>query len=749
MTANSNFRLRIMVGCAIGAMTILGSGAARADEAAPANAAPEAADDAANTGLSEIVVTAQKREQNLQKVPASITALNSDQLETRQIQDISGLQSEVPSLVVGRYYGTSLITLRGISTGLTSGAEDPSVATHINGVYQPRSRSVDSAMADLERVEVLSGPQGTLYGRNATGGVVNYVLKRPTSTFEGEVTGRYGNYNHYGIQGRVSGPLSDNVRVLISGIYDNQEKGYAVNLATNPGAAKRLDSGKFAGGRFALDIGDAKGLNVQLEAIYLDTQTVPVTESISPPDVGYFLPFLGTQSFVPHRTYSEISPYTHSKYFQASGTINIPLSDQFDLKSITGYQTFKDEMLIDGDSSAAASVETLQNIKSDTFSQEFDLSGSTFDDRLKSIFGVFYYKDNYLGLSHTPFNVPGFTADFDTYSKITAESYAVFTDHTFSVTDRFRLQAGVRYNHDKKTATMSLLVGGFPAFPLQTLPSKVADAWTPRFGAQFDVTDDVMIYGQWSKGFKSGGYAANSAGNSFDPEHIQGYEAGIKAKFADNRVRFNLAGYHYTISNLQVQKVVDVGTFFVLNAAEAKIYGAEFSLTALLAPGLEFDASGMVQSAKYTDFKNCNEVLVQGACGSGDPLANVLAPAGHLFDVSGNWLNRAAPYSLNLGLQYTADVGGGKLVLRGESYFSGRVHFGEFGSADSTQPAYSLQNAFVTYTPANDRFTLRAFVKNIGNTDYKVGYFYLSAIRQANGNYGTPRTYGAEVTVRF
>lgn len=749
MTANSNFRLRIMAGCAIGVIAIAGSGTAFAAGAAAASDAPAASGDAPATGLSEIVVTAQKREQNLQKVPASITALSSDQLETRQIKDIAGLQSEVPSLVVGRYYGTSLITLRGISTGLTSGAEDPSVATHINGVYQPRSRSVDSAMADLERVEVLSGPQGTLYGRNATGGVVNYVLKRPTSTLQGEVTGRYGNYDRFGVQGRVSGPLSDNVRVLVSGVYDKQAKGYAVNLASNPGAAKTLDRSQYAGGRFALDIGDAKGLNAQLEAIYLDTKTVPVTESFSAPDVAYFLPFLGTQSFVPHRTYSNISPYTHSKYFQASGTLSIPLSDHFELKSITAYQTFKDEMLIDGDSSAASSVETLQNIDSNTFSQEFNLNGSSFDDRLKSIFGAFYYKDNYLGRSNTPFNVPGFAAVFATYSKIDAEAYAFFTDQTFSVTDRFRLQAGIRYNHDKKTATMSLLVGGFPAFPLQTLAPKIASAWTPRIGAQFDVTNDVMIYGQWSKGFKSGGYAANSAGNSFDPEHIQGFEAGIKAKLLDNRVRFNLAGYHYKISNLQVQKVVDVGTFFVLNAAEAKIYGAEFSLNALLAPGLEFDASGMVQSAKYTDFKNCNEVIAQGACGAADPLSGVLAPAGNLVDVSGNWLNRAAPYSLNLGLQYTADVAGGKLVLRGESYFSGRVHFSEFGSADSTQSAYSLQNAFVTYTPANDRFTLRGYVKNIGNTDYKVGYFYLSAIRQANGNYGAPRTYGVEATVRF
>jgi iron complex outermembrane recepter protein len=736
MMASKILRLRIMAGSAIGAIAILGSPTALAAQEAPA--------DDSSSGLNEIVVTAQKREENLQKVPATITALSAEQLETRQIQDVAGLQSSVPSLVVGAYYGTSNITLRGISTGITSGAEDPSVATHINGVYQSRSRSVDSAMADLARVEVLAGPQGTLYGRNATGGVINYVLIRPSSEFKGEVSGRIGNYKRYGIQGRVTGPISDNVRVLVSGIYDTQDKGYATNLLPNA-PRKTMDKSRSAGGRFALDIGNSDGINVQLDAIYLDTKTTPVSEALAPPGEAYLVAFLGPQSTVPHKTYSNLAAFTHSKYLQTSATLEIPLSDTISLKSITAYQDFKDTMLIDGDSSGVASVETLQNIDSKTFTQELNLNLEAVDGRLKSIFGAFYFDDDFLGQSNTPFSVPGFAASFDTYSKIRGKSYAFFTDHTFSVTDRFRVQGGIRYNHDKKTATMSLLVGGFPVAPLLTLPSKISTAWTPRIGAQFDVTDDIMLYGQWSEGFKSGGYTSNSAYDDFDPESIQGFEVGIKAKLLDNRVRFNLSGYHYKIANLQVQKVVDVGTFFVDNAAAAKIYGAEFTLNALLADNLEFDAAGMVQSAKYTDFLNCDETAFLGACGSGD----TRPPSTKLTDVSGNWLNRAAPYSLNLGLQYTADVGGGKLVLRGESYFSGKVRFSEFGGAVATQEAYSLQNAFLTFTPDSDQFTLRAYVKNIGNTDYKRSYFYLSALRQPTGNYGAPRTFGIEGTVRF
>jgi iron complex outermembrane recepter protein len=724
------------------AMALTGTTAHAQEE--PVAQEDPAVDETAESGLGEIVVTAQKREENLQRVPATIAALGSEELQTRQIQDVSALQTEVPSLVVGSYYGTSLITLRGISTGLTSGAEDPSVATHINGVYQPRSRTVDSALADLERVEVLSGPQGTLYGRNATGGVINYILKRPAREFEGEVTARVGNYERYGVQGRVSGPLGENVRVLASAIHDNQNKGYAKNLLPNA-PRERLDSGKFTGGRFAVDVGPKSGLNVEFDAIYLDTKTVPVAESFGPPDTPALVTFLGQQTFEPHKTVSQLPSFTHSKYFQGSATINIPIANTVDLKSITGYQTFRDRMLIDLDSSAVSSVEVGQRIRSNTFTQEFDLNVEAFDGRLKSIFGLFYFDDDFTGISQTPFSIPGFAAVFDTFTRVKSKSYAAFTDHTFSVTDRFRLQGGLRYNRDEKKAAQSLLVGGFPLCPLMDL-ERNAEATTPRVGAQYDIADDAMLYGQWSKGFKAGGFTSNSCYNGFDPESIKGPEVGIKTKLFDNTVRFNLAGYYYEISNLQVQKVVDVGTFFTLNAASARIYGVEFSLDALLTDRLKFDAAGMVQSAKYTNFFNCNETAFLGACGSFDP-----RPVGtRETDVSGNWLNRAAPYSLNLGLQYTVDVGnGGELLFRGESYFSGRVHFSEFPSDQSTQGAYSLQNFFVTYDAPDDRYTIRGFVKNIGDTDYKRSYFFNSAIRQASGNYGPPRTYGVDATVRF
>ena len=702
------------------------------------------ADETESAGLDVIVVTAQKREENLQRVPTTITALGSEALETRQIDDVVDLQTEVPSLFVGQYYGTSIITLRGISTTVTSGAEDPSVATHINGAYQPRSRTVDSAMADLERVEVLSGPQGTLYGRNATGGVINYILQRPGNEFEGEITAGVRNYEGYGVKARASGPLSDSVGLLVSGIFDKQAKGFTRNLLPNA-PRSRFEQSRAVGGRVALDLEVSPAINVELDAIYLDTRFVPTASAFSAPKSPALAAFLGTQSFKPHEVVSERNSIARTKYFQTIGAVTFDLSDSVSLKSITAFQTFRDEMSIDLDASAEASVPIRQNLNSESFTQELTLTAGLFDDRLQTIVGAFYYDDDFLGTSITDFSVPGFAGQFATSAKILTKSYAAFTDNTFSVSDRFRLLAGLRFNRDEKTATQFINFNGFPVCP-QVTNNKVSEAWTPRFGAQFDVNDDTMVYGQWSRGFKSGGFVSNSCADDYDPEKIKGPEVGLKTTLFDNRLRFNLAGFYYEISDLQVQKVVGVSDFLVENAGAAEIYGAEFSLVAAPADGLQLDASGILQSAKYTQFDNCDQTAFIGACSAFD-----LRPvAARNVSVAGNRLNRAPPYTLNLGVQYTFPIAGaGDLLIRGESFFSGKVNFSEFPVPETVQPAYSLQNIFVTYTAPGDRYIIRAFVRNIADKDYKVASFFQTAITQFQGNWGAPRTFGVEGTVRF
>jgi iron complex outermembrane receptor protein len=703
-------------------------------------AADKASAGSDSTGLQEIIVTAQKRSESAQDVPATVSVLGQEDLETRQIQSLSDLQSQVPSLVVGDFFGTNLITLRGISTGVTSGLEDPSVATHINGVYQPRARSIDSAMVDLERVEVISGPQGTLYGRNATGGAVNYVLRGPSSDFEGEVNGRVASYERFGVSGSISSPLAEGVGIRVTGLFDNQDKGFTKVLNANAPTSS-IEDNKSYGGRVILRLDPASNLRVDLEQIYLNNKSSTVFSVFEPPrnNGAILLP----QFFGAHGVYTTVDPVLDSRYWQSIATVTLDLSDNVSLKSISAYQNYAQDMTVDNQGSADQTLRgpIIASNRSKTFTQEFNLNASLLDGRLSSIFGLYYFDDDLT--VDTDIRVG--PAAFDLFSRQRAKSYAVFTDHTFSVTDNLRLIAGIRYNTDRKEATQSAFRGGTTVvLPLQTNQVKFT-AWTPRFGFQYDINPEVMLYGQYSKGFKAGGFVANVfAVNSYEPERIEGGEIGFKSELFDRRLRLNVASYYYDYSNLQVNAsalVNGVPNFRIRNAASSEIYGVEGQVQFALSESLKFDVAGMVQSAKYVDFNTCNNTAFTGACGT--------AATTTFINVKGNWLNRAAPYSLNVGLEYTAPAFGGEMKIRGESFFSGRVHYDEYATPVATQGAYSLQNLFVSYTPDSNAFTLRAYVKNIGETDYKTSAFYQTANRQYQGTWGAPRTYGLEASVRF
>lgn len=693
-----------------------------------------------STGLSEIIVTAQKRSESAQDVPATIAVLGEEELQDRQIQTLSDLQSQVPSLVVGNLFGTNLITLRGISTGVTSGLEDPSVATHINGAYQPRSRSIDSAMVDLERAEVISGPQGTLYGRNATGGAVNYILKGPATEFEGQISGRVGNYQRVGLSGSVSAPLTDGVGIRVTGLFDNQDKGFTKVLNANAPKSS-IEDNKSYGGRVILRLDPASNLRIDLEQIYLNTKSSTIFSVFEAPRNNGTI--LLPQFYGAHGVYTTVDPVLDSRYWQSIATVTLDLSDNVSFKSISAYQNYAQDMTIDSQGSADQTLRgpIVTFNRSKTFTQEFNLNASLLDGRLTSIVGLYYFDDDLT--VDTDIRVG--PATFDLFSRQVAKSYAVFTDNTFSVTDNLRLIAGVRYNTDRKEATQSAFRGGTSVvLPLQTNEVKF-NAWTPRFGFQYDINTEVMVYGQYSKGFKAGGFVANVfAVNSYEPERIEGGEIGFKSELLDRRIRLNVASYYYNYSNLQVNAsalVNGVPNFRIRNAASSEIYGIEGQLQFAVSEALKLDLAGMVQSAKYKDFQTCNNTAFTGACGT--------AATSTFINVKGNWLNRAAPYSLNIGLEYTAPAFGGEVKVRGESIFSGRIYYDEFATGAATQGAYSIQNLFVSYAPDSNAFTLRAYVKNLGDADYKTSAFYQTANRQYQGLWGAPRTYGLEASVRF
>lgn len=699
--------------------------------------------------IEEIVVTAQKRSESLQNIPLSVTALSEEAITERQIEDIVDLQQYVPSLVTGQFYGTNQIALRGVSTSQTPGSEDPSVAVHVNGVYQPRARTLDVVLVDLARVEVLSGPQGTLYGRNATGGVVNYVTKSASDEFEGEVTVKAANYDRFAVSGTVSGPISKSVGFRLSGLYDDQSDGFTDNLANG----ETLEAREVKGFHGVLSFTPNDNLTIDLDAMYVDAEDSGFWSVLSGSDVPFFGDVLAPQTTDPHEVYVDFDDERlDSEFQQASLTINWSLAEGIELNSITAFQAYEGDQAQDADGSGTLAVHIQQGFESDTFSQELNLTTYLLDERLTSVYGFFYLDDDVETTSNSVvaelFGIPPLHVRVSFDGNTT--SYAGFMDHTYNVTDDLRVFAGVRHTSDEKEAVRSEN-RQIPAFGLTVLECNDDDSldWnetTWRAGTQYDFSDHTMVYFQWQKSYKAGGLLANTCDNNYEPEYIEGAEIGIKSSLLDNRLRFNAAAWLYDYEGIQVQQSIDVGRFQTVNAAEARLKGVEVSIQYLLTDQLQLDLSAMVQSAKYTEFLNCDASEFPGACGATDPRPFENQRA----DLDGNWLNRAPSHSVNLGLSYAVDLqSGAEILLRAESFWSGELRFDEYGNEEITQSSYNVQNLFVTYTSPSEKFVLRGFGKNLGDEEYTVVGFFNGASRQFYGAWGYPRTYGVEAQFRF
>ncbi len=694
--------------------------------------------------LEEIVVTAQKRAESVQEVPISVTALDADALTNRQIEDIVDLQNYVPSLHSGQFYGTNQITLRGVSTSQTPGSEDPSVAVHVNGVYQPRARTLDVVLVDLAQVEVLSGPQGTLYGRNATGGVVNYTTKGASEEFEGHVTLKAANYDRQAVSASISGPLSDNAGFRLSALYDDQSEGFTDNLANG----ETLEARKVEGFHGLLSLAPTERLTLDLDVMYVDSEDTQFWGLASLPDLQFFRDVLAPQTTAPHKVYADFEDERlNSEFQQYSMTANWEISEGIELKSITAFQSYEGEQAQDVDASAAPMIGILQKFESDTFSQELNLTTHTLGNRLTSVYGLFYLDDDLQTVSDSLVDVilpaPLFVdITFDGNTK----SYAAFMDHIYDVSDDLRIFAGIRYTRDEKEAARSEVRSGLLSISCFDDDSLDWDETTWRVGTQYHINDSVMVYAQWQKSYKAGGLLANTCNNNYDPEYIEGPEIGLKSDLLNNRLRLNLAAWLYDYEGLQVQQSIDIGRFETVNAAEARLKGIEVSVRYLLTDSLELDLSAMAQSAKYTEFFNCNAAAFPGACSATDPRQF----DEQLQDLSGNWLNRAAPRSANLGLSYTMNLdSGAAITMRAESFWTGEIHFDEYNNSEIIQPSYDVQNLFVTYTSPSRRYTVRGFARNLGDEEYLVVGWFSGASRQFAAIWAYPRTYGVEVQFEF
>lgn len=528
-------------------------------------------------GLEEVVVTAQKRSENLQRAAAAITSVQGEDLDNRAMRSVQDLQFQTPGLQFSEVSGTPFIGIRGISMDVVTGDADAPIGVYVDGVYQARPTQTSMNMADLERVEVLRGPQGTLYGRNATGGAINFVTRKPTDAFEGEVRGGAGDYGRVMAGGFVNVPATDQLALRLSGNYEERD-GFLKNAETGQ-RYNDLDSlsGRVAGRWMPND-----DVTVNLTVFAQRDQMVgPIYQTLTQP-FGLLPP--GTYTLTPRRTLVDEghTPHGEKKTVGSTAIINWSL-DWATLTSVSGYVHHTNKQFYDADGSSFFLYRVDRPDTSDSYSQEFNLV-SLPGSRISWVAGLAYFNEKYdagVPAPLGPFAAPA-TRQV-AFNDAETDTWALFVDLRWPVLDRVSFLLGARASTEKRDATQTVGVDitglGFLASCDRAHFDRTDHYFTPKAGLQFDITGQSMTYVQVTRGYKSGGYNTTDCGDAFEPEFVTSYEVGYKTSFAAERARLAASVFYYDYSDLQVSQILALPTgasvVRVENAPSATLVGGK------------------------------------------------------------------------------------------------------------------------------------------------------------------------------
>ncbi len=682
--------------------------------------------------LEEIIVTATRRETGMQDIPMSINAFSGERIKEGGVQNLVDLQQMAAGVHVAKIIGTTRVAIRGIGSNLDSAGAESGAAVYRDGVYLAQRTDLGMGFFDVERIEVLRGPQGTLYGRNATGGAISIISGRPTSEFEagGELT--YGNYDLFRTEGYVSGPLlGDKVLARFAfGTGDND--GYTPNIYDG----RTYNNEDYAGARasFTFLPTDRLTIDVKADAARDDGVTL-LTVARGRANLPIGFEELG--GILPEgRAINQNSTNASDKEaWGLSGQIEQAF-DTATLRSVTAYRKVTTSSAFDLDGGDADILATINTAGFRQFSQEITLA-STGDSDLNWLLGGYYFNGRETGTSEVPIPVLGFTI-FGEIAGIKTDAYSGFAEINYMAVENLTLTVGGRFSYEKKSIDQSSSTAG---------SETLEDSWnnfSPSASLHYDISDDISAYTTFSKGFKAGGFnAAVFQGRAYEPEKVTNYEFGLKTSLLDGRLQANLSAFYMDYSNLQVlvRRLGPGGTTInaVDNAASAIIKGIEFDFVARPTDRLKLDGNLAYLDATFDEY-----------------LANDRHRGNEAFDVSGNQIPNAPEFSFNLGVTYDQPIGDwGIARLHGDYAYSGRIFFSPFGfdSPLESQKAYSLVNASIALEPNDSVWRIKAWVKNL--TDELVAGRVaevppggLTGPLQSIA-YQTPRTYGVTVSFTF
>jgi iron complex outermembrane receptor protein len=738
-------------------------------------------------GLEEVTVTARRFEESLQEAPVAVSAFGEEALEARSITNLEDIGRYVPNMqfaqngIAGGSSGQPFI--RGVGQFDFMITTDPGVAIYLDGVYLARSLGNLLDLVDVERIEVLRGPQGTLYGKNTIGGAINVVSRRSGNETElfGEV--RVGEYDRFDARAGVSLPL----------IADRLAVRLAASTKTADGYGERLLTGE--------DMGDDDSTAYQAVVDWQPTDSLDVTLAFDRTDVDQTFAVTHTEEINPaaplQGLYNAlVAPYdsryiTDDPYLSnatglnsneqdiwgASLTLSWQLGD-VTLKSISGYRDQEQQFGTDPDGSPETIVDELDSTDQNQFSEELQLSGTSFGDKLRWVTGLYYFEEDADGLMDVTLLpglfaaleglpgpliplAPGVTCPpppgvplpcvggagnplntiFDLTRIITleqqTESFAAYGQASYQWTDALSVTLGVRYTKEDKDFSTSLYLPTSQIFLIP--PTDRSDSWSdvsPRLGVEYRVSDDVLLYASASKGFKSGGFNGRGSNanevNAYEPEELWSYEVGLKSEWWERRLRLNAAAFFNDYEDLQftTQTVAPDGTQVVLvgNAAKAEISGVELELAAAPIDALNIGITVGYLDSKYTEIDDSVQTITLDSELIGAP----------------EWTASAAA-DFTVPLAEWAEV-----VLRSDYTYRSKLYFDAANTESVAQDGYGLWNAAIALQSPTQRWTLTAGVLNLDDEEYRVtGVGVLDSLGFASAIYGRPREWYVQASVRF
>lgn len=737
-----------------------------------------------NGSIGDIIVTAQKRSQAQQDVSMSVSSIGAVRLAESQVLSLEEVQHISPSLTVGNNGGVAKIFMRGIGLSEQTAGVDPSVALHVDGAVVNNPVAQFTSVFDLERVEVLRGPQGTLYGRNATGGAINLITAKPTDQFEGYARGTLGNYNLAQLEFAAGGPIiADHILGRVA-FRTNNHSGYGINEVTG----NDIDNANQVAARGQLDFlfgdranllisgewyrEDDAGRSLKYKQPTFDYLNSSNPSALQPSGLG------GFATGGPRNVASEVDPQSQIETWATTATLNWELTDEIRLTNIANYRELDSTRAEDFDVSSVVNRFDLtgrpatihyQEFTSEQFSNELQFNFD-FENFLglgiatEGILAGYYFtedsfEDNRTGTSPNP--VPPSQASLLTQRVVLlgtgeAESYALFTNMTFHLTDQLGLKLGGRYTHESRSVDNSSIVilASNVKLTRALADQRSFNDFTPEIGLEFKPTDDILMYYTYAEGFKTGaGLLGNLDQGISGPETINNHEFGIKSAFFDDRLIANIAAFSYRLSDLQVGRTVPTnasGTGFANrfeNAGSLRGEGVEIELRSRPVRALRLEASVAYLDARFGEFTSINQLdpeIILGPLATPPRAPPVISLAGDRPRQSPKWA-----YTLHADADLFDTDSAGRLVAAADLSHKGEQFYSEFNAPVFRQPAYTLVDASLTYHSREDNWTVSVWGKNLANNLVSSGAFAVSLTRTVGQTYLAPRLYGVTVGAEF